>query len=90
MGDRLKLDREVHSGDIAIKIYRAYYDSTYRISKAILEPVVDAISDVTRENIGKAVQLGVRDALISTDFLSEVLFGKWKKKSDGISNPGRF
>ncbi len=66
-------------GNIAT-IKRAYYDSVYRITKAALEPVVAATSDVIRESVSVAVRDGVRDAVSSTDFIGDLIFGRRRRK----------
>lgn len=80
MSDRLKVGREALIGDIASQIQRAYYGPVYRISKAALEPVVAAISDVIRESVAEAVKDGIRDAVMSTDFIGDILFGRKKRR----------
>lgn len=40
-------------------IQRVYYDTIYGVTKTVLSPVVDAISD----SISEAVQRGTREAL---------------------------
>jgi hypothetical protein len=79
MGDRLKLGREALMENIAI-IERAYYGSVYRITKAALEPVVAATSDVIRESVSVAVREGVKDALSPTDFIGDLIFGRRRRK----------
>jgi hypothetical protein len=79
MSDRLKLGRERLTESIAI-IERAYYDSVYRITKAALEPVVAATSDVIQESVSVAVREGVRDAFSSTDFIGDLIFGRRRRK----------
>lgn len=56
---------------------RAYYDAVYAASKAILEPVVVAFSDVLQESIKHAVRQGVKDALVPADGFGK-LFGRRK------------
>lgn len=79
MSDRINLGQGPFS-DIVAQIKRAYYDSVYRITKAALEPVVAATSDVIKEVVTEAVRDGVKDAFSSTDFIVDLLFGRWKKK----------
>lgn len=67
-------------GIVAHKLHRAYYDSVYRISKAALEPVVDAISDVIRESVADSVKDGIREAITTTDFIGELFLNRWRKK----------
>lgn len=64
---------------IANNIKRAYYDSVYRVTKAALEPVVAAISDVLRDSVSEALKDGIHDAVSSTDFVGDLIFG-WRKK----------
>lgn len=80
MSDRLKVGREALFDDIAAQIYGAYYGPVYRVSKAALEPVVAAISDVIRESVAEAVKDGVRDAVSSTDFIGELFFGRRRRR----------
>jgi hypothetical protein len=79
MSDRLKLGREALMENIAT-IERAYYDSVYRITKAALEPVVAATSDVIRDSVSEAVREGVRDALSPADFIGDLFSGRRKRK----------
>ena len=66
--------------NIIANIQRAYSDSVYRITKAALEPVVAAISDVIRESVAEAVKEGVKDALTPADFLGDFIFGRRRKR----------
>ena len=61
-------------------IERAYHGSVYRITKAALEPVVAATSDVIRESVSEAVREGVRDALSPADFIGDLISGRRKRK----------
>lgn len=79
MNDTIELGREAILNIVA-NIERAYYGSVYRITKAALEPVVAATSDVIKETVTEAVKDGVKDAVSSTDFISDLLFGRWKRK----------
>ena len=79
MSARLKLGREALTENIAT-IKRAYYDSVYGITKAALEPVVAATSDVIRESVSEAVRDGVKDAFSSTDFIGDLVFGRRRRK----------
>jgi len=79
MDDRLKLGREALDG-IAINIQRTYYDSVYRATRVVLEPVVVAIGDVLRESVAEALKDGIRDAVSSTDFIGDLIFGRRRKK----------
>jgi len=79
MSDTLKLGREALMEHIAT-IERAYYGSVYRITKAALEPVVAATSDVIRESVSEAVRDGVRDAFSSTNLIGDLIFGRGKRK----------
>ncbi|BCO56103.1 hypothetical protein MINTM005_13470 [Mycobacterium intracellulare] len=56
--------------DIGRQIYRAYYSTTYRASKAILSPVVGAFSDVIQETVAAAVHEGVKDAIRQTTHIN--------------------
>lgn len=80
MSDRLKVGLEAPIVSIAHNIHRAYYDSTYRVTKAILEPVVAAISDVLRESVSEALKDGIRDAVTSTDFIGDLIFGRRRRR----------
>lgn len=66
--------------NIATNLKRAYYDSVYRATKVALGPVVAAISDVLRESVYVAFKEGISDAVSSTDFFGELIFGKRRKK----------
>lgn len=79
MDDRLKLGREALE-NIAVNLQRTYYDSVYRATKVILEPVVVAIGDVLRESVAEALKDGIRDAVSSTDFIGDLLFGRRRRK----------
>lgn len=46
--------------DIGSNLYRAYYDTIYGVTKAVLAPVVDAYTDVFQE----AVAAAFRDSAI--------------------------
>ena len=59
---------------------RAYYDLVYQITKAALEPVVAATSDVIQEAVSVAVRDGVKDAVSSTDFVGDLIFGRRRRK----------
>lgn len=76
--DRLKVGREALD-NIASRAKRAYYDSVYGVTKAILEPVVAATSDVLQETVSQALKEGIRDAFKPTDMLGELFFGRRKK-----------
>lgn len=65
---------------VAHNIKRAYYDTVYGVTKAVLEPVVAATSDVLRESVSEALKDGIRDAVTSTDFFGDLIFGRRKKK----------
>jgi hypothetical protein len=65
--------------NIAHQIQRAYSDSVYRITKAVLAPVVAAIRDVLTEAVTEAFQQGIRDALSPTELIGEFLFGRRRK-----------
>lgn len=67
--------------DIARNIKKAYYDAVYGTTKVILEPVVAAISDVLRESVSEAMKDGIKDAISSTDFVGDLLFGGWRKRN---------
>lgn len=79
MGDTIKVGQRPVD-DIASFIYRAYYDPVYRVSKAALEPVVAAISDVIRESVANAVKDGISEAVSSPDFIKDMLFGRKKAR----------
>ena len=79
MSARLQLGRETLTEHIAT-IKRAYYDSVYRVTKAALEPVVAATSDVIREYVSEAVREGVKDALSPADFIGDLISGRRKRK----------
>lgn len=79
MGDTIRVGQEP-IGDIASFIYRAYYDPVYRVSKAALEPVVAAISDVIRESVANAVKDGISEAVSSPDFIKDLFFGRRQKR----------
>lgn len=66
--------------NIALKIQRAYYDFVYRMTRAALEPVVAAISDVIRESVAEGVKDGIADALTPTDIIGDFFFGRRRKK----------
>jgi ABC-type transporter lipoprotein component MlaA len=80
MSDKIKSGQQAVIDDIASFINRAYYDPVYRISKAALEPVVAAFSDVIRESVAEAVKDGIRDAITSTDFITELFFRRKSKR----------
>jgi hypothetical protein len=79
MSARLKVGREALQYSID-KIERAYFDSVYRITKAILEPVVAATSDVIKESVAEAVKEGVREAFTPTEFIGDLIFGRARKR----------
>jgi hypothetical protein len=79
MSARLKVGREALKYSID-KIERAYFDSVYRITKAILEPVVAATSDVIKESVAEAVKEGVREAFTPTEFIGDLIFGRARKR----------
>lgn len=62
-------------GGIALNIKRAYHGVVYNISKAALEPVVAAFSDVVQDHVRQAVIDGVKDAMSPTDRLADALSG---------------
>lgn len=64
---------------IASKAKRAYYDSVYGVTKAILEPVVAAISDVLQETVSEALKEGIRDAFKPTEVFGDLFFGRRRK-----------
>ena len=65
--------------NIVSTVKRAYYDSAYGVTKAILEPVVAAISDVLQETVSEALKEGIREAFKPTDILSDLVFGRRRK-----------
>ena len=66
--------------NIALKTKRAYYDLVYRITRAALEPVVAAISDVIRESVAEGVKNGIAEALTPTDIFGDFFFGRRRRK----------
>lgn len=64
--------------NIASKAKRAYYDAVYGATKAILEPVVAAISDVLQETVSEALKEGIRDAFKPSDVLGDLFFRRRK------------
>lgn len=79
MDDKLELGREALDS-IVTNLQRTYYDSVYRATRVILEPVVVAIGDVLRESVAEALKDGIRDAVTSTDFIGDLIFGRRRKK----------
>jgi molybdopterin-guanine dinucleotide biosynthesis protein A len=79
MNDRIELGREALKYSIE-KIERAYFDTVYRATKAILEPVVAATSDVIKESVTEAIKEGVREAFTPTEFLGDLIFGRARKR----------
>lgn len=58
------------------KIYRAYYDTAYGVTKAAFQPVVAAISDTISENFSSVVEETVDEAIGPLSGVVEFLFGK--------------
>lgn len=67
-----------HLDSIVFDTKRAYYDAVYAASRAVLEPVVVAFSDVLQESVKHAVKEGVKDAFRPADRFG-VLFGRRNK-----------
>lgn len=48
---------------VKTEINRAYYDSIYGVTKAILSPVTDALSDSLADSIKRAVREGISESV---------------------------
>ncbi len=46
-----------------MNIYRVYYDTTYKVTKTALQPVVAAFTDTFSEAITSAVEEGINNAV---------------------------
>lgn len=55
-------------------LLKAYRTLSYRVTKALLSPVLDAVADTISEVVRESVKDGVRTALSP----SELLFGRRK------------
>jgi hypothetical protein len=77
MSDRLKLGREAFQSGITY-IHRAYRGFVYEVTKASLEPVVAATSDVIREAVAQAVREGVKDAFTPANVFGDLFFNRRK------------
>jgi hypothetical protein len=66
--------------DIVTNVKKTYYEAVYGVTKVLLEPVVAAVSDVLRESVSESLKDGIHDALISTDFVGDLIFGRRRKK----------
>lgn len=77
MNDRIKLGREAIQNSIT-NIHRAYRGLIYQATKATLEPVVAATSDVIREAVAEAVREGVKDALTPANVIGDIFFNRRK------------
>lgn len=52
-----------HLNELGIRLHRAYFDAVYRVTRAILEPVVAATSEAIQESFTSALREGIKEAL---------------------------